>query len=128
MKLDRIFWRTCSVVLALIISGANLAVAASDEAWDLVEYSGGIEIKMGLTFVTLSPNAKIDTGAVITTGANGQATLQRGKEMIVLAPNSHMTLSDEKPDGVTRILQDAGTIFFKCGKKRRNTFLLKHLI
>ncbi len=88
----------------------------------MVEFSGDIKVTSGVTPIALSSNAKVDAGAVIVTGTDGQMVLERGKNIVVVAPNSQLVLPSNNKKGFTRVLQQAGTALYQVKKKKSHHF------
>jgi hypothetical protein len=59
----------------------------------------------------------IESDALIETAASGSATLVRGDDHVMVAPNSRLRLPAGDANGVTRIIEELGQLFFQVGKK-----------
>ena len=117
--------RKCFSVVFFVIASLSVvspASAADTSEWRVVEHAGDVRLTTGTTQVSLTTTTNIGPGSVLETGANGHAMLSRGKESIVVAPNSRMSLPEDNRDGFTRVLQDFGTALFQVEKKNKRHF------
>ncbi len=101
-----------------------LATAYADGGeWRVAELSGSVRIAQSMTGVQLvSTGETLRGGAVLSTGLDGRAVLVRGPQTIVVGPNSRMSLPVADEKGMTRILQDVGTMMFKVDKRQNQHF------
>lgn len=67
-------------------------------------------------------NQSLRAGTAVTTGAESRATLQNGAQRIVMTPNSRMTIAPDSNDGMTRILQDLGSLLFQVDRREAQHF------
>src|SRR5437773_1861842 len=83
--------------------------AALAAPWAVQKATGDVAIAAnGATSVSLGPTTELANGTTITTGASGRALLLRGKETMVIGPNSVVTIPGDDASGFTRILEKAG--------------------
>ncbi|MFT4934499.1 MAG: collagen type III alpha, partial [Pseudoalteromonas distincta] len=105
---------------ALFLS-AGAAAAAAD--WRLVEVTGRVRVAApGEDPKAGAPNLTIPPGADITTAGGARAVLSNGEKRIVIGPNSRMTVAAGQPAGMTRIMQDLGSIVFQVNKQAQPHF------
>ncbi len=96
---------------------------ASDGHWTVVEVSGAARVTENfLTPKLVSARHVLAPGATLTTGGDGRITLVRGDQEIVVGPNTRMALPAQETQGLTRILQDMGTMLYKVDKKPNKHF------
>lgn len=103
--------------LALAIAALALAIApasarAQEASWRIITQAGNVWVQTppDAPRVAVS-NRSLPRGAVITTGADSQATLVNGRQRIEMSANSRMTVPGMR-NGFERILQDMGSIVF----------------
>jgi len=117
--------RSAKIALATLLSttilfGAGAALAAD---WRLTEVTGRVRVAApGQTPGAGAPNQAVPVGADITTAAGGRAVLTNGAQRIVIGPNSRMTVANGEGAGMTRIMQDLGSILFQVDKQARPHF------
>ena len=117
--------RSVKVPLAALLSttilfGASVALAAE---WRLTEVTGRVRVATpGQTPAAAAPNQAVPVGADITTAAGGRAVLTNGAQRMVIGPNSRMTVANGEGAGMTRIMQDLGSILFQVDKQARPHF------
>ena len=105
---------------ALLALGSSGAFAAD---WKLVEVAGVVRIAApGKAPTSANANQILPVGSIVTTAAGGRAALFNGAQRITLGPNSRMTVAPESTDGMTRVLQDLGSILFQIDKKPSQHF------
>lgn len=103
----------------MILSAQGAAAAE----WKLVEVAGPVRIATpGRDAVTASLGQVLPTGSNVTTGAGGRAALMNGAQRVVVGPNSRMTVAPESNPGMTRVMQDLGSILFQVDKKPSQHF------
>lgn len=96
---------------------------AKGDSWRIMEMNGAVRAYQPLSgFQPVSAGGAIDAGAVVSTGANGRLVLARDENEIVVGPSSRMSLPARTGPGMTRILQDLGTLSFKIGKRNTQHF------
>ncbi|MCG9915702.1 MAG: hypothetical protein MH112_04985, partial [Phenylobacterium sp.] len=95
----------------MLLLGAGAATAAD---WRLIEVTGRVRIASpGQEPRAGAANLVIPPGADITTAGGARAVLSDGDRRIVIGPNSRMTVAAGQPAGMTRIMQDLGSIVFQ---------------
>jgi hypothetical protein len=106
------------ILIALASLAAATFSAAQDGRWTLVQSIGEVTVEEpGVSRIAVKPNARLNEGATLTTGANGRAILTDGRSSIAVAPNSRIELPAADDENVTSIRQDFGTAIFKVQKK-----------
>lgn len=107
---------------SFLIALASLAAAsfsvAQDGRWTLVQSIGEVTVEEpGLVKIAVKPNARLNEGATVTTGANGRAVLTDGRSSITVSASSRIELPAADDENVTSIRQDFGKAVFKVQKK-----------
>jgi hypothetical protein len=115
------FWRIATLALAL--GAASGAFAADDGSWSVSKSSGEVWMTTtGAQQVALKPAEILKPGDTIRTGRNGRVLLVRGEETILVSPNSVIGLPAEKKEGLTTIVQQAGSILLEVEKRNVKHF------
>ena len=106
--------RLILIVLSALFFVATPALAKSPN-WVVSQRSGDVRVvHRGLQPASVRVNTSLAPGDVVMTGATGRATLSRGADYIVVAPQSELRLPAEaQPGGFTRVVQRLGTMLFK---------------
>jgi hypothetical protein len=111
------------LLTVFLISGSP---AAADEngAWMIVESAGNVHVaKKGIRPISLSSGDLIGPGQRIVTDGDGRAVLRRGKNTIVVSPNSAMEVPGGGDHGMmTRIRHIVGTLLFDVEKRKEQHF------
>lgn len=113
-----LIWALCLCVFLSLPGAVNAA------EWEVKKSSGDVWIAgSGLQPVALGDAPTLRPGDKIQTGKTGRVLLVRGKESILIAPNSVISLPTQKKDGLsTTILQQAGSILLDVEKKNVKHF------
>src|SRR5690348_12514558 len=95
------------LVGALFIFSVANATDAEDASWTVAKVTGEVwTTTPGVQQVSLGLDNVLKPGDSIQTGANGRVLLKRGKETILVAPNSSIGLPKENEGNLsTTILQ-----------------------
>ncbi|OYW94751.1 MAG: hypothetical protein B7Z13_03830, partial [Caulobacterales bacterium 32-67-6] len=113
-------WALTALTGTVLVLSAGAAAAAE---WRLTEVSGRVRVAApGEDPKAGAANLIIPPGADITTAAGGRAVLSNGEKRIVIGPNSRMTVAAGQPAGMTRIMQDLGSIVFQVNKQAQPHF------
>lgn len=117
----------CSILLlavAVVAFVASSGAQASDDSWSIVETKGDVQVlRAGFQPVALTDGAVLRPGDRIVTTGNGRAIINRGKDTIIVAPNSEIGLPAlKRPGWGTRIIQEIGTIFLKVESSAERRF------
>jgi hypothetical protein len=105
------------VAACLAWLSAPLSANAAD-AWRATQVAGDVRIEVaGTAPVPLTVAMTIPSDALIETASSGSATLMRGDDSVVVAPNSRLRLPADDAKGFTRIIEEFGQLFFQVGKK-----------
>ncbi len=103
-----------------VILSAQGAGAAD---WKLVEVNGPVRIATpGREATTASLGQVLPVGSNVTTGGGGRVALMNGAQRVVVGPNSRMILAPESTTGMTRVMQDLGSILFQVDRKPSQHF------
>jgi hypothetical protein len=119
--------RILGVLLPLVIVTAAqhaTPALAQDAAWRVSKATGDVSVASadGVQTVALTDGAALKPGEVIRTGANGRVLLMRGAESILVSPNSIVGLPREQHDGMTTVVEQAGTILLEVEKRNVKHF------
>lgn len=121
-------YRILRIVLAVVLvtSFAGLVDAGPKDDWSVVRASGQVWVKSGGAQVaSLGDLRKVSPGSSVATGAGGRILLQRGKETMILGPNTIMSLPSRPGRSFTTILESAGEIEFDVDKRNVKHFSVK---
>jgi hypothetical protein len=114
-----------AVLALLVVSGTDVPVALADAPWRVTQVEGVVRVTApGSTVADVRLNTPLVVGAVVTTGANSRATVENGAQRIVMTANSRMTIAPEA-DGITRILQDLGSLLFQVDHRQSPHFVVE---
>lgn len=110
-----------AAALATAILGGE---AFADEAlWRVTELRGVVRVaEPGLGLADARMNVTLPVGATITTGGQSRATIENGAQRIVMTANSRMTIAPDSASGLTRILQDMGSLLFQVDRRESRHF------
>ena len=110
--------------MAIAVSAIALSATGAFAAdWKLVEVAGVVRIAApGKAPAPAAANQVLPVGSIVTTAAGGRAALFNGKQRATLGPNSRMSVAPESNDGMTRVMQDLGSILFQVDKKPSQHF------
>ena len=115
--------RSSSAALALLSSTFLFGVGAAHADWRMTEVTGRVRVTLpGQGAINGAANLTLPAGADVTTAAGARAVLVDGPKRIVVGPNSRMTVAAGQPEGMTRIVQDLGSILFQVDKQARPHF------
>ena len=107
----------CSLLLM------TLSAYAESGGWRVVESSGTVRMALPLATPQLvSTQDVLQANSILTTGFDGRVVLNRDEQQIIVGPNSRMSLPATEEPGMTRILQDLGTLLFKVDKREKKHF------
>ena len=115
----------CLPTLAALCAGAAAQTANIDAtAWHVSKSSGNVWVmNAGVQPVSLTDQAQLKPGDSIRTGSNGRVLLERGKETVLLAPNSALTIPATQKDATsTTIIQQSGSIELTVEKRNVRSF------
>jgi hypothetical protein len=114
---------TISLCAALLVLA--LATFASAADWRVAQKSGRVYVQQGpVQLASLSEDAVLKNGAVVVTEKNGRALLVRGKQTMVVAPNSVVTLPAEGGT-LTRILEHFGQVEYNVDHRQVRHFVVE---
>ena len=110
--------------IALVLGASSAAFAGDDSVWSVGKSSGEVwVITTGAQHASLTQEEVLKPGDTIRTGRSGRVLLVRGKESILIAPNSVIGVPAEKKEGMsTTILQQAGSILLEVEKRNVKHF------
>lgn len=107
----------CALAVSIVAAGAESG------AWRVLETSGAVRTTQAMAGVQMvSTGETLGAGAVVSTGMDGRAVLSNGAQQIIVGPNSRMSLPAVEEKGMTRIIQDLGTLLFKVDKQEKQHF------
>lgn len=111
--------------VAAILAFFVVATGASAEDWRVVQSNGGLWIGAdNVQPVSLTPKDTIADGSTLATGPKGRATVVRGDQVIVLGPNTVLTLPRDR-NGFTTVLQRSGEATFEVDKQKVRHFAVE---
>jgi hypothetical protein len=123
------FYRTktwCISILLLLsaVLCAGSSAIAQDAAWHIGKASGDVWVtKQGVQPASLTSETTIQPGDTIRTSQTGRVLLVRGKESILISPNSVIDIPTKNADGMsTTIIQRAGSILLEVEKRNVRHF------
>jgi hypothetical protein len=110
-----------------ILFSVATATDAEDASWTVAKVSGEVwTTTPGVQKASLGLESMLKPGDSIQTGANGRVLLKRGKETMLVAPNSSIGLPKENTGNLsTTILQQAGSILVDVEKRNENHFAVE---
>jgi FecR-like protein len=116
-----------SSLATLAALGLATPVQAQDAqaaAWRVSKSSGNVWLMTtGAQPASLGAQVQLKPGDAIRTGNNGRVLLERGKESILIAPNSALTIPATQIDPAsTTILQQSGSIELRVEKRNVRNF------
>lgn len=117
-------FRVAAILLMAVFAAIRPAAADDGAAWLLAESSGNVHITAsGLRPVALTTGDLIGPGQRIVTDTDGRAILRRGKNTIVVSPNSILEVPGDAAGGLmTRIRHVLGTLLFDVEKRKEQHF------
>ncbi len=116
------FLKCVAVILSVVTLAITPSHAAAD-SWQVVEMEGAVRMAQPMATATpVSTGGALSAGAILSTGYDGRAVLVRGDQQIIVGPNSRMSLPAGEEPGMTRVLQDLGTLLFKVDKREKQHF------
>lgn len=118
-------FRKVMVAVSMLFLCAAPAHAAPP-SWQVSESSGPVSIISGASNRAAERGSALKAGDTISTAAGGRAVIVRGREYIVISPNSRISIAVPKDNGaVTQIIQYLGSALFKIEKKTMPHFGVK---
>ncbi|MEQ1618475.1 MAG: FecR family protein [Terricaulis sp.] len=112
----------CAFALGGLAFSASPA-SAQQVSWRVIAREGVVRVRQpGQDLADAMVNQTLRAGTAVTTGADSRATLQNGAQRIVMTPNSRMTIAPDSNDGMTRILQDLGSLLFQVDRRDAQHF------
>lgn len=107
-------------LLALLLLSSQPALAQAP-AWVVGDVGGAAELHRNGTAQPLRRGLRLQPGDTVSTGANGRASLARGREFIVVSPRTRLTIPAvaQQQGGMTQIIQHSGSARFSI--ERRST-------
>ena len=108
-------------IASLLWFAPGQALAA--ETWHATQVAGEVRVEIaGAPAVRLTVTMAIASDALIETAASGTATLMRGDDRVIVAPNSRLRLPADDASGFTRIIEQFGELFFQVSKRTQPHF------
>lgn len=115
----------CLPLLVAACIGASVQAQDNNAAaWRVSKSSGNVWLMAeGVQQASLSDQVQLKPGDSIRTGSNGRVLLERGKETILIAPNSALTIPPGQKDATsTTIIQQSGSIHLQVDKRNVRNF------
>ena len=106
------------------LATASAAYAADDGEWTVSKSSGEVWLTgSGVQQASIKQEDVLKPGDTVRTGRTGRVLLKRGEEMIMVAPNSVVSVPARKKEGLsTTIVQQAGSILLDVEKRNVKHF------
>ena len=113
----RLVLMTSALLVAPLSSSLHRALAATEGgSWTVFQAVGDVRLRSDhdlSIWRQVRPGDALDGVYAITTGADGQATLTHGDDVIHISPGSRVEVRPPSPGNVvTRVVQSLGTLFF----------------
>jgi hypothetical protein len=116
----------CAIALVATVFSLSPPLRAQDledGAWRIMKTSGDAWVATSeVQAAALNGKEVLKPGDSIRTGRSGRVLLARGKETILIAPNSVVGLPGKGGEGATTILQQAGSILLEVEKRDVRNF------
>ena len=111
------------LLLMFVIVCAGSEAIAQSAAWRVSKSSGEVWVSTsGVQQASLTDDAVLNPGDNIRTGRNGRVLLVRGREQILISPNSVISLPAPKSSGTTTVIQQSGSIMLDVEKRNVQHF------
>jgi hypothetical protein len=115
-----------ALVCAFALGAATVVVtpvSAQQVGWRVTAREGVVRVREpGQDLSDAVLNQRLRPGTTLTTGADSRVTVENGAQRIVMTPNSRMTIAAISDDGMTRILQDLGSLLFQVDRRQAQHF------
>lgn len=100
-------------LLALLLLWSQPALAQSRD-WVVTDAGGAAELHRSGNVQPLRRGLRLQPGDTVATGANGRASLGRGREFIVVSPRTRLTIPapSQQQGGLTQFMQHIGRATF----------------
>ena len=107
------------LLMALCLAPGRPVHAADGEPWQVSRSSGDVWVSSeSAEPASLQQDQTLKPGETIRTGRSGRVLLVRGKETMLISPNSVVGLPKEKTEGLaTTVVQQAGSILLDVEKQ-----------
>ncbi len=117
-------WCFSILLLMSAVFCAGSSAVAQNAAWHVGKASGDVWVtKPGVQPASLSGETTLQPGDTIRTGQTGRVLLLRGKESILISPNSVIGIPTTNADGMsTTIIEHAGSILLEVEKRNVKHF------
>ena len=117
-------WCISILLLMSAVICAGSSAVAQDAAWRVGKASGDVWVtKPGVQPASLSGETTLQPGDTLRTGQTGRVLLLRGKESILISPNSVIDIPTTNADGMsTTIIERAGSILLEVEKRNVKHF------
>lgn len=107
----------------LLMLWAQPALAQAP-VWIVSDAGGAAELQRNGNVQPLRRGQRLQPGDTISTGANGRASLGRGREYIVVSPNTRLSIptAAQQQGGLTQIIQHIGRAMFNIERQETPYF------
>lgn len=96
---------------------------AQDADWRVMSRSGVVRLREpGRAPRDARVNDRVHPGTTVTTGASSAAVIANGVQRMTMSANSRMTIARSSSPGMTRILQNLGSVLFQVDRRRVQHF------
>jgi hypothetical protein len=105
-------------LLALLLLWSQPALAQAP-AWIVGDAGGAANLHRDGNVQPLRRGLRLQPGDMVATGPNGRASLARGREFIVVSPNTRLTIpaAAQQDGGLTQIIQHIGRAMFNIERR-----------
>ena len=120
------FRTLCVVVAAICLWHLPQEAAAQQQgAWRVLTLNGVVRVRVGSASHAALANEVLRPGAVVSTGADSSASIGNGLQRMTMSANSRMTIADDAPSGMTRIIETLGSILFQVDHREAPHFVVE---
>lgn len=116
---------SCGILAVVVAVGTLLPVRlmAAEPAWHLTALEGTVRLQQpGADPAAGVVGEVVATGATVTTGGTSRAIIENGLQKIEMSANSQMTIAPSSEAGMTRILQNLGSLLFQVDRREMKHF------
>ena len=105
-------------IAAIMALAVGATAKAESPSWTLSESTGSVHIlRAGVSSIAVA-GGSLRSGDVVSTGKKGRAVLVRGREYVVVSPNSRLRITNpESSSAITQFFEEIGTVLFKIERK-----------
>lgn len=108
-------------ILALSATGAQ----AQSDGWRMSEVSGDVRVTEGGRTRAATRGLLLSSGAAVSAGAQSRAVLVRGRQYVVVSPNSQVRVAPpqgQQSRGIVQMITDWGSALFRIDRREAPHF------